>query len=53
MSTETGPDAPDAILADIGERVRSARQHAPDCPEARHRSELGDAWDGETHRGNL
>ena len=21
--------------------------------EARHRSELGDAWDGETHRGNL
>ena len=28
MSTETGPDAPDAILADIGERVRSARQRA-------------------------
>ena len=29
------------------------QEHAPDCPEARRRSELGDAWDGETHRGNL
>ena len=28
MSTETGPDAPDVTLADIGERVRSARQRA-------------------------